>query len=207
MYQILEKDGQLSEPIHQSVLEQMAADGRLTSNQMLTDPISGKSTNAGELLGQGVRFSVPVVISAPIMASVPQPDSSILGRRFIAQLIDSLCSIPLAVPAMIPGVGMLFTPLYVLYWISHDAFFGGQSIGKRVMNIRVVNVDGSTFVWQNSAKRNILYLIMLAVAIPMAGPAIATPVYGAINFLDIILILTTQKRIGDNFAKTLVVRA
>ncbi len=53
----------------------------------------------------------------------------------------------------------------------------------------------------------ILVLVSLLAAIPFAGIALGAGLLAAINLIEVVLVLTTQRRIGDNIAKTVVVRA
>lgn len=55
----------------------------------------------------------------------------------------------------LPEIG-LETVLVFLYWTLMEGFDGrGQSIGKMVMNLRVVNRDGSKISWRSAAIENI----------------------------------------------------
>lgn len=72
----------------------------------------------------------------------------------------------------------------------------GATIGKMVLGIRVVRLDGSPISWGQSISRNLLRLID---QIP----------YGIPYLLGAILIWTssTKQRLGDRLADTVVVRS
>ena len=207
MYQVISKEGQVSEPMNVYSLQTLAHERKLEPQQMLIDPISGRTLPAVEMLADQIVFPQREAVVAIPTQAVPQPDAALLGLRFGGYLIDSLCAIPLAIPAMIPYVGILFAPLLGLYWISRDSFFGGQSLGKKVVGLKVVRLDGKPFDWGTSVRRNIVFIPLLSVAIPGAGFILGPGLLGIINIVEIFLVLTTQRRIGDNIAQTVVVRA
>lgn len=131
----------------------------------------------------------------------------ILGPRIGAVLIDGAISIPLAVMAFIPFIGIIGAPLFCAYWISRDAIFGGQSVGKKVVGLRVVKPDGSPFEWLDSVKRNIIYLAALLMIIPWFGIFLHAIVAGPLGIVELIMVLTSGQRIGDRIGNTYVVRA
>ena len=81
----------------------------------------------------------------------------------------------------------------LVYFIIMEAL-QGATIGKMVLGIRVVRLDGSPISWSQSISRNLLRLID---QIP----------YGIPYLLGAILIWTssTRQRLGDRFADTVVV--
>jgi uncharacterized RDD family membrane protein YckC len=131
----------------------------------------------------------------------------LLGPRLGALLIDGACAIPLTFLAVIPFIGILGAPLLAGYWVSRDAFFGGQSIGKKVVGLRVMKPDGSPFVWADSIKRNIIYFALLLLMIPIYGLIFNGFISGPIGIVELILVLTSGQRIGDRMGGTYVVRA
>lgn len=207
MFQVVSKEGQVSDPMDVRALQTLAQERRLEPQQMLIDPLSGRTLPAAEMLaGQVIFPEAQAVVPVPVRA-VPEPDSSLLGLRFGGYIIDFLCSLPLLIPALIPFVGILFAPLLGLYWMSRDAFFGGQSLGKKAVGLKVVRLDGKPFDWGTSVQRNIVFVPLLLAAIPFAGAVLGSGMLGLINIVEVVLVLTTQRRIGDNIAKTVVVRA
>jgi uncharacterized RDD family membrane protein YckC len=140
----------------------------------------------------------------PTLATEGIPD---LGARFVGLLIDALIAAPLHLLSFIPVVGIVMAPITVAYWLSRDAFFGGQSIGKRVAKTRVVRLDGQPFTWAQSALRSIVYVPILALVIPFFGIVISNALLFPCLLADLVCVLITQRRIGDFLANTQVVRA
>jgi uncharacterized RDD family membrane protein YckC len=132
-----------------------------------------------------------------------------VGRRFLAVLVDlvilgvidyvislafggaqtgggsvsvSLTGFPALIVALIP----------VFYYIVLEAVMGG-TLGKMLLGIRVVTVDGSQIGWGASLVRNLLRIID---GLPFA------------YILGAILIWTSphKQRLGDRVAHTVVVR-
>jgi uncharacterized RDD family membrane protein YckC len=132
-----------------------------------------------------------------------------VGRRFVATLVDSiLYLIVFVVVAVVSGhaqasggnasaslsgaPALIIDILFFLYYIVLEAVLGA-TLGKLLLGIRVVNVDGSRISWGASTIRNILRIID---ALPFA------------YILGAILIWTSarKQRLGDRAARTVVVR-
>lgn len=132
-----------------------------------------------------------------------------VGRRFVAILVDSiLLGIVFgvigalfgqfhasggSVSVSLTGVPAVLTfVIFFLYFIVLEAALGA-TLGKLLLGIRVVNVDGSRISWGASILRNILRIID---ALPFA------------YILGAILIWTSprKQRLGDRAARTVVVR-
>ena len=57
------------------------------------------------------------------------------------------------------GTGVLLVAMFLLYWgypIAFEVLRDGQTIGKRVMGLRVVNANGTPVTWLPSVVRNLL---------------------------------------------------
>ncbi len=74
------------------------------------------------------------------------------------------------------------------------------------MGLRVVRLDGKPVVWETSVQRNISYFSHLVATIPMIGSIYAPGLIGLVGIVEIILVLATQFRIGDNISQTVAVR-
>ncbi len=132
-----------------------------------------------------------------------------VGRRFVATLVDSiLYLIVFVVVAVVSGnaqasggsasaslsgaPALILDILFFLYYIVLEAVLGA-TLGKLLLGLRVVNVDGSRIGWGASIIRNLLRIID------------ALPFF---YLLGAILIWTSpqRQRLGDRVAKTVVVR-
>ncbi len=143
----------------------------------------------------------------------PPPDSSILLIRWVALFIDSLIALPLFFMAVFPVISLIGTPLVVAYFISRDILMGnGQSIGKRVMGLKVEKSDGTPVEWVDSVNRNIVffaYLALFVFTVPYLGWIVAIILMIPINILflvETIMVIATGRRIGDNLGTTYVVK-
>lgn len=117
--------------------------------------------------------------------------------RFLAALIDGiLCSIPLYL--FIPLSFNFIMPGYIIalaYQLTKDAlpFLNGQSIGKRLMKIKVVKQDTGEMITNDYGTAIIRQLSLLI------------PVF---NIIDAAMVLGSEGlRFGDQWAKTRVVKA
>ncbi len=112
-----------------------------------------------------------------------------LTTRFLAFVIDMI-----VYAAIFYGLGGLGHFLAMIYIIFRDGLFGGQSIGKKIMGLKVVHADGRKISFVDSSFRNILFIFY--VLIPFT-----------IIIEGIYLIRHPNKmRIGDKLAKTIVVK-
>ena len=95
-------------------------------------------------------------------------------------------------PTLLATVGILNVVIWILYFTYFEGS-SGQTLGKRVMGIRVTRIDGTPPSYGEAFLRTILRII---------------DGIGA-YILGLIVILATEKkqRIGDMAAKTIVVKA
>ncbi len=131
-----------------------------------------------------------------------------IGSRFAAWLIDWWCSVALAVACtQVAGLFIVFGADAVLaarilsyfscniaYGIASEWIMRGQSVGKRLLGLRVVDVGGRRLRFSQVALRNLLrFLDMLPAAYAVGG-------------LSVVLSSRSQ-RLGDMLANTAVVAA
>ena len=93
------------------------------------------------------------------------------------------------------GNGIFSVALFVTYWgypIICEVYFGGQTLGKRALGIRVLRTDGLPVGWRESSLRN---LMLVADFLPM--------MYA--TGLLFMLFDTHFRRLGDIVAGTQVV--
>ena len=86
-------------------------------------------------------------------ASQPDYAKAEVGTRLIAALIDAVLQ---WVVGLIPIVGGLIGAAYMLL---RDGLPDGQSLGKKVMKLRVVTLDGKKADYVASCKRNVIFAI------------------------------------------------
>jgi uncharacterized RDD family membrane protein YckC len=124
------------------------------------------------------------------------------NARVLAVLIDVVVMIGLqiSVSFFLPGFASRIAWLVGLaYLVTRDslAFLGGQSIGKKVMKLKVVTVDGKSLVnnWEPALIRN---------------GVLAIPFFAVVEL--IVLLIREDKpergrRLGDEWGKTKVITA
>ena len=95
------------------------------------------------------------------------------------------------------GVGVMMVAMFLVYWgypIAFEVLNDGQTPGKRVMGLRVVNANGTPVTWLPSVVRNLLRTVdMLPVGYGFGLAAALLDDHG--------------RRLGDHAAGTLVVHA
>ncbi|MCP4637643.1 MAG: RDD family protein [Methyloversatilis sp.] len=121
------------------------------------------------------------------------PPASI-SRRLLAQIIDSaialLGAVVILLIARALGLSESFGVVaWLLYMLLSDGLPGGQSIGKRVMDIAVLHAGSrEACSWGRSFLRNATLLVL--------------------GVIDIVFALgSSRRRLGDRLADTVVVRA
>ncbi len=135
-----------------------------------------------------------------------------VGMRFLALFIDgvllgvvlSLIAFATGTPIPLHTTSVFGIPLYIntpivfglsilplLYLIVMEAVFGG-TLGKLILGLRVVSVDGAPINWGQSIVRNLLRIV----------DGLFAYIVGAI----FIWTSPRQQRLGDRIAKTLVIK-
>lgn len=109
-------------------------------------------------------------------------------RRSLAFLLDAVIALLLYL-----FVGGLFA---IAYLILRDGLWGGRSIGKAVLSLRVIRREGGVAIGlADSLKRNLVFVI------PLVNAAVSASVFEAVNlYFD-----EERLRLGDRLAGTRVV--
>lgn len=151
-----------------------------------------------------------------IETSVSGPEERVAGRsdigkRLAAALIDVVITV---VVGFIPFVGGLVA---TAYWLVRDGMdlelMDHRSIGKKVMKLRPVTIDGSPVDIATSVKRNWMFAlggIGQVLVFTIIGIVIAIPLFLAafvIGIIEIVLVVTDGegRRFGDKLAGTRVI--
>ena len=130
----------------------------------------------------------PSIVSAESRFPAPARELASPGQRFLASLLDGIVA---GVPAFIPIAGWIWAILYI--W-TKDAlpFLGGQSVGKKVLGLRVVNLETGKPI---KGDYGAALTRQLSLAIPFFG------------LVDACMVFSSEgRRFGDKWAKTVVVK-
>lgn len=122
--------------------------------------------------------------------------STSVGKSLIPSAVDRLLAglIDFGIISIFCVIPILGWILAVVYFFSRDAlsFMDGQSVGKRVMKLRVVHYEGLipiTEDYRASAMRQLTLIL---------------PIF---NLIDLLMVFSTdRRRFGDQLAKTLVIK-
>lgn len=154
--------------------------------------------------------------TAPTAAPPAAPPVAVakadLGKRFIGMLIDGLLA---GVVSLIPVVGGIIGAAYILVRDGLELdFMDRRSIGKKLIKLRPVRLDGQPMDMEHSLKRNIPLAIgavgSIFWIIPVLGWILAI-VLGLIGLIvaivEAIMVLTDPegRRMGDKLAGTKVI--
>ena len=129
------------------------------------------------------------------------PKAHVLNR-FIAKLIDLF--IVVAAGEIAPPVGFLSGLAYILI---ADGFAGGKSIGKRLVGLQTLRVDGrETAGFRESIIRNLPFgAAQIAYAVPYVGWLVSVAI---LAFEGLLIVGNEQgRRLGDEVARTQVLDA
>ncbi len=133
-----------------------------------------------------------------------------IGERILAFLIDGFLLYLYAVLVQLVGeaisyvyddswtqrglVGLIFLPA-MFYSLLMHSLFNGRTVGKMLLKMRVVKVDGTPVHWSNYLVRWMLRLVDIWITIPVLGA------FGTV----IILFSDRRQRVGDAAAGTVVI--
>jgi uncharacterized RDD family membrane protein YckC len=143
---------------------------------------------------------------------VPPTAQAVIGRRIGAAFIDLLlltaAFVALAAAAgdltttnssfhvgLHGGAAFLYFGIVLGYYFVTEAFLGGQTLGKRLLGIRVVQTDGSRASVGQVAGRTALRVVD------------AMPILYFVGFVCMLATGTKAQRVGDLAASTFVVDA
>jgi uncharacterized RDD family membrane protein YckC len=148
----------------------------------------------------------------PVRATpVPRADTRVTGRRvvqylldsFLVSLIPSLVSIPFdqsnsTFMHVMGGVVafILFVLIGFLYWVLFTHNQNGQTLGMKLLSLRVISKGGGP---ANRTQLFIRWICLIIDAIPYTWPFT-----GLVGFI-VILCSRNRQRVGDHLARTLVI--
>lgn len=116
------------------------------------------------------------------------------------------------------AIGLLFILPFFLYHVVSEITMNGQSIGKKIMHIRVVNENGgkasiSQYLVRWLIRTSDYSILLIIFYLPYAAAYGFSAVYAIIGSIllllsDIILVASTKKaqRLGDILAGTILIR-
>ena len=134
-----------------------------------------------------------------------------LGKRALAVIIDAVIAM---VVGLVPIAGGIAA---TAYWLVRDGmdldFMDHRSIGKKVMKLRPVTLDGQPLDLATSIKRNWMFALgglTQFFAMTIIGLVLAIPlglIAFVIGIVEIVLVLTDAegRRMGDKMARTRVI--
>ena len=125
-------------------------------------------------------------------------------ERYIGYLLEIF---PVVIISFLPVVGPL---LAVAYLLARDAIFPGQSFGKKILKLKVIDqVSGKPASMRESVIRNFpLAMNFFFPLVPIIGHLIGG-VTGTIVFVIEAIAIATDKehrRLGDKLAGTIVIK-
>lgn len=161
--------------------------------------------------------------TAPPSSTASKPDTA---KRFLALFIDGIIAgilygvLSAIVSSIVPGniltkiwigalVGGLVAGAYILVRDGLDIdFMKGRSLGKKIMKLRPVRLDGGPMTLETSIKRNWTLSLGYLGAIPVVGWVLGLASLG-LGVYEIYKVLTDPqgRRWGDELAGTKVVES
>lgn len=162
---------------------------------------------------RGPTVANPTVRRSSATTAVVTPQAVLLefrtagiGSRVLAKLVDMaiqfglLIVLSIAVALVSDGsagfiLGAVGIFLILFAYPATEAFMNGQTVGKRVLSIRVITADGGPIRLRHAAIRSLIGFLEIF-ALPPGGPLALTTA----------LLTERSQRVGDIVAETLVVR-
>jgi uncharacterized RDD family membrane protein YckC len=132
-------------------------------------------------------------------------DQGLPSKRLVAAVVDVLIFL-----ILIKFFGIAGSLLGLLFVFLKDAMFKGQSPGKRLFDLQVIEPrqDNNPCSVRKSIIRNIPMAVVIALlSFPVSGWILFATVGLAIILLETFLVFSDEegKRVGDIFAETLVI--
>ncbi len=176
------------------------------------------------------------IVSVPTSFNISlEFDAPGLGRRWVALLIDMIVQILYVITASYLlnqvsvgfgpdagfnqwAIGLLAMSPVFLYHILSESLTNGQSVGKKIMSLRVISINGgrpsiSQLLIRWLLRVSDLWIVMLVLMLFSFGGAgteglIAFTFGMAFLLMDIILVANSRKaqRTGDILAQTIVIK-
>ena len=152
--------------------------------------------------------------------AAPAVGKAELGKRIIAAIIDAIPAILIAfILGMIPFIGGIIGGLLAAgWWLVRDGldleFADKRSLGKKIMKLRPVRLDGQPMTLEVSIKRNLplaFYCVgYLLWIVPVLGHIVSIPIFiigGLVGLVEAVLVITDAegRRWGDKMAGTKVI--
>ena len=144
-------------------------------------------------------------------ATSTTPKRPDLGKRALAVIIDAVIAMLVGLVPIAGGIAA------TAYWLVRDGmdldFMDHRSIGKKVMKLRPVTLDGQPLDLATSIKRNWMFALgglTQFFAMTIIGLVLAIPlglIAFVIGIVEIVLVLTDAegRRMGDKMARTRVI--
>lgn len=145
----------------------------------------------------------PARSRGPVMPAVPA-GPGVRAGGYLVDLIPLLLAglmlgwIPIAGP-------MLYALFAIPYWLLKDVT--GSSLGKKLVGTRVVSLSGGEATTGARVARNLpLAVPAFFLLIPLIGPPVAMTLGGVTTLVEVVALLSRQRRTGDMLAGTIVIR-
>jgi uncharacterized RDD family membrane protein YckC len=176
-----------------------------------TDPSSGTGAPGGQPEPSATERleDRPVGSDETLSLATGKPDT---GKRIVAAVIDCVIA---AVLNMIPAIGGLIA---AAYWLVRDGmeidFMDRRSVGKKVMKLRPIRLDGQPMDVATSARRNWMFALggvaWFLKYIPILGWLLLVPVgivALALGLYELYRVISDPqgRRLGDAMAGTKVI--
>jgi uncharacterized RDD family membrane protein YckC len=130
-----------------------------------------------------------------------------LGKRAAAAIIDWIIAWIIAI--IIPFIGGIISAAYILLRDGFDvSFMDRRSLGKKLLKLRPIALDGSSVDLSVSVKRNWVFAIgPFLMIFPIVGWVLGTIIWAVLSIIETVLVLTDEeaRRMGDKMANTKVV--
>lgn len=135
------------------------------------------------------------------------PSTVVVARPFERYIGYMMEIFPLILLVFLPVAGALLATTYMVF---RDAIFNGQSVGKKLIGIKVVKLEGyQPITVRESALRNFpLAIGFFCSIVPVIGHIVGSTVSTIVFIIEAIAISTDKdhRRLGDKLAGTIVVK-
>ena len=187
------------EKMHTDILIETKLKGGLTevAEKILEEELIKRNINAAEIK-EYVESDIVNYKPEDFAEGITLGKLASTGSRYVAQIIDQIIALCFAffVAFIWEIIGLkgdvaIVIPIYAAYILFNDSMPNGQSIGKKILSIKVINkTSGQNCTLIEAFIRNITTVI------PILAVIDAVMVFGS-----------KKQRMGDKMANTLVINA
>lgn len=206
MFKMIGSDGMEYGPVPTETLREWIRQGRANAETSVREdganewlPVANIPELAGSVPTAAVAEPAPTAAKPAAVVRVAEPAGR--GQRLLAVIIDAACGAACSLPGLYPdpAIGIFLMLGLGLMLLAFQIFLlstTGQTIGKRLIGVRIVRFD-------DGGNPGFVHAVLLRLGVMMLMSAVAI-----VSLIDVLMIFREDRRcLHDLIAGTEVVKA